>query len=239
MKPWMKPGNRRSVTGVPACLERVCVGLALVSERVERGGDDERRREAGQVLGEQRRHPRIGCVSPRGPEVVVRVPVHLGVGEQEALAEQFSRAVAGRHVGRGIDQQLERRRGSAGARRKLRGHRRQIAAGAVAAHGDPVRISTEPAGVRERPAERGVGVVDRGGKPMLGRQPVVDRKYVCAGVAAENSARAVVRVQVAVEEPATVVEDEQRMGTAGLGRGVVAGAERHRRIAPVDLEIAH
>ena len=77
-----------------------------------------------------------------------------------------------------------------------------------------------------------MSILDRGGKPMLGRQPVVDRQYVCAGVAAENSARAVVRVEVAVEEPAAVVEDEQRVGAAGLGRDVVAGAERHRRDRP-------
>ena len=210
------------------------VGLALVAERVERGGHDERRRKPGQVRGEQRRRAGIVCLRALGPEVVVLEPVHLGVREQEAVGEQIAGAAPGGEVGHRVDQQLEHGRRAAVARRQLRHHRGEVTAGAVAADADAAWIGAQPLSVRVGPAERGSGVVDRRGKRVLGRKAVVDREHVRAGVAAEDPAHAVVRIEVAVEEAAPVVVHEQRVRSAGLGRCVVPCAERGRG---VDLEV--
>ena len=43
MKPWKSPGKRRSSTGTPASRSASRVGLALVAQRVEARGDDQRR----------------------------------------------------------------------------------------------------------------------------------------------------------------------------------------------------
>ena len=43
--------------------QRIGVGLAFVAQRIEAGGDDQRRREAGEVLGEQGMLRRVACGS--------------------------------------------------------------------------------------------------------------------------------------------------------------------------------
>ena len=48
MKPWKSPGKRRSSTGDARVAQRLRVGLALVAQRVEAGGDHERRRRLAQ-----------------------------------------------------------------------------------------------------------------------------------------------------------------------------------------------
>jgi hypothetical protein len=64
--------------------------LALVAQRIERGGDHVGGGETGQVLAQQRRGAGIACVGPLGAQVVVLEPVHFGVGQQEALAEELA-----------------------------------------------------------------------------------------------------------------------------------------------------
>jgi hypothetical protein len=49
-------------------------------------------------------------------------------------------------------------------------------------------------------------------------------------VAAEHAADAVVRIEVAIGESATVVVEEQRMGAARFRRGVVARREWNARV---------
>ena len=44
MKPWKSPGKRRSWHVDARLAQRLGVGLALVAQRVEAGGDDQRRR---------------------------------------------------------------------------------------------------------------------------------------------------------------------------------------------------
>ena len=48
MKPWKSPGKRRASTFTPASRSASRVGLALVAQRVEAGGDHERRRRLAQ-----------------------------------------------------------------------------------------------------------------------------------------------------------------------------------------------
>ena len=57
-KPWIWPSYRTASTSTPASREPGRVGLALVAERVELGGDDQRLRQA-------RRASRRGAATPR------------------------------------------------------------------------------------------------------------------------------------------------------------------------------
>ena len=61
-----------------------------------------------------------------------------------------------------------------------------------------------------RPAKRGEGVVDRGGEPVLGPEPVVDREHERGDLAGEEAAGLVVGVEVADHVPAAVVVDDER-----------------------------
>ena len=61
----------------------------------------------------------------------------------------------------------------------------------------------------ERPAVRGVTVVDGGRRRVLRRESVVDRQDVDSGVAAHQPAQPVVGVEVADDEAAAVEEDQQ------------------------------
>ena len=61
-KPWIRPGWRRSVDPDAGPLEPRRVGLALVAQRVEAGGGDVGGRQAGEVVGAQRRDARVGLV---------------------------------------------------------------------------------------------------------------------------------------------------------------------------------
>ncbi|MNS44818.1 hypothetical protein D3C72_772690 [compost metagenome] len=72
---------------------------------------------------------------------------------------------------------------------------------------------------------------------MLGRQAVVDREHVRAGLAAEQPAGGVVGVQVAEHEAAAVEKDHQRVRAAWGVRHVVARAKRPR--GALDGELAH
>ena len=78
----------------------------------------------------------------------------------------------GAAIDRGVEQQLRER--GAVAREVLRDDRREVAARAVAADEQRVRVRAELGGVLLRPAERRDGVVDRGGKGMLRRESIVD-----------------------------------------------------------------
>ncbi len=121
--------------------------------------------------------------------------------------------------------------------RQQRHHGGDVAARAVAAHGDAVRVRAQLLRVLERPAQRRLAVLDRRRERVLGRQPVVDRQHVRAPVAAQQPAGGVVGVEVADHEAAAVVVDDQRVRAAGLRRHVVAGLDR--AFGAVHLEVAH
>ena len=105
-------------TGTPAAASAVGVGDALVAQRVELARDDERRRQARQVVGAQRRRLGIGPVGGIGvvvPEPLhqrrrqdvavgvldVRLPRHVGVGDrrQQQLADDLRPAGVARQPG--------------------------------------------------------------------------------------------------------------------------------------------
>ncbi len=131
----------------------------------------------------------------------------------------------------GIDEQLGGERDAVGVG-ELRAHRGQVAAGAVAADGEALGIAAVLLDLLRDELQRGVGVVDRGREPVLGREPVVDADDDRAGVVGEQPAHALVGVQVTDHETAAVEVDDRRCGVADPGGAIdacVRGAERERR----------
>jgi hypothetical protein len=208
--------------------EAIGVLEAFVAQRIEAGGQHERRRQPRQVGMEQRRRPPVEVVRGVGDVVVVVVVDRLG-RQQIAVAVLGVRRMAAPHVGRRIDQQLVRDRQGAAVARRDRYDRREVAAGAVAANREPRRVDAELARLPVHPCRRGDAVVDRSGKAVLGTHPVVDRDDDRTGAVAELAAEDVVGVEVADRPAAAVVVDER--GQRARLRRRSAGAER-----PVDAQ---
>ena len=173
--------------------------------------------------------------SPTLPRVARLEPVHVRLGEEQALAEKLTRAPPAGAVGRWVDQQLQQGGGAAVARGKLRDDGGEVAARAVARHPEPAGIGTELVGVRSRPAQRAACILHGRRERVLGGQAIVNREHVDARVVAQQATDAIVRVEVAEHEPAAVEEDEQRVRAASFGGRIVAGAQRH---TGVDLQVA-
>ena len=100
---------------------------------------------------------------------------------------------------------------------------RQVAAGAVSADADPRGVGAELARVRDREPERSDRVIKRRRKPVLRREPVVDRQHPDAGMVCDEAARVVMGLKIADDEPTAVVEDQER----------IAALVRLRRAGPV------
>ena len=69
-KRWIVPSWRSAVTSTPAAASAVGVRLALVAQRVELGGEDQRRWQARQVVGPQRAGVGLGTPGRIGHEAV-------------------------------------------------------------------------------------------------------------------------------------------------------------------------
>ena len=125
-------------------------------------------------------------------------------------------SVSDDEVAHRIDQDLERERRAARVARAQRAHRREVAARAVAADGDPRRVAADLRRVRDRPVERGPAVVERRRKRMLGREPVVDRHHDRARRVRELASDPVELLDVPDDPTAAVQHDEDRQ--TGVGR---------------------
>ena len=162
-------------------------------------------------------------------------PVHRRLGQHRAVAVDpgLGRLV---RTGGGVDQQLELQLALGVAAHVDRHRGGEVAAGAVAADADAGRVDADLGGVVEGPAGGGQGVVVAGGEGVFGREAVVHRQDLGAGVGGEAAAVGVVSLEVA-DDPAAAVEiDQARAGRRGVGRGVEAG--RDRAAGAADLEVA-
>src|ERR1700753_1282640 len=84
-----------------------------------------------------------------------------------------------------------------------------MAASAVAADRDHTRPGAQVSPVLQRPSIRGVTVLHPRGRRVLWRQPIVHRKYVNAGTAADYSAQVVLGIKI-TDHPATPVDEHQQ-----------------------------
>lgn len=109
----------------------------------------------------------------------------------------------------------------------------EVAAGAVAADRDPVRVAADDVGVLRCPRGRRVGVVDGRREGMFGRAPIVDREDDAVGGLREQSTETIVGVEVTAHPPAAVEVDEDGAGVVvsfgHLARRVRSHVERRLR----------
>src|SRR5690606_23048812 len=91
--------------------------------------------------------------------VLVDEPVHVFVGQEEAVGEQLARTPAGGAVRRRVQQQLEGRCRTAAPGGDQRRDGREVAARAVSADGDAVGICAQVGGFGVREVERGERVL--------------------------------------------------------------------------------
>jgi hypothetical protein len=94
--------------------------------------------------------------------------------------------------------------------------------------------------VRLGPAERGFGILHRGGERVLGREAVVCAQHMVTRMAAQEAADFIVRVQIAEHETAAMVVHEKRWcgGAVWISRrGIVP--RRNRRRPARDLQVTH
>ena len=94
------------------------------------------------------------------------------------------------------------------------GDGRQVPTGAVTGDQHFARVDAEFVSVGRHRAERGVHVLHGRGCTMLGREPIVNRDDNRLGVARHRPAEAVMRIQIAEHEPATVTEHHRGRRTA-------------------------
>ncbi len=124
------------------------------------------------------------------------VKVRSPLGHEEPV-EQLSRTSRADVIRRRVDQQLESGRRHASIAGKLRHHRREGAAGAVAPYRDTFGIGAEFGDVVEGPPVCRECVNDGRGSLVLRSQPIVDRQDVEAAVPADQPALIVVAVDAA------------------------------------------
>jgi hypothetical protein len=200
--------------------------VALVAQRIEARGDDQRGRLAAQVA-QDRRHARILLVG-LPPQVLLRVPDHPVAGNDVAVLHLAVGRRAEREVGGGVDEHLTGGHGQARPRRELGHHRREIAAGGVAAHCHARRVHTQLAAVLADPSIGGETVLHRGGELGLRRQAIVDGHHDDPGAVGDARAEAVMRLEIALH-PAAAVEVHQGGARAAAGHRVVdAGGDGAR-----------
>ncbi|MBP2018155.1 hypothetical protein J2Z79_001554 [Symbiobacterium terraclitae] len=193
--------------GVAGLCQLPGVGLALVAQRVELGGDDERRRQVGRVRHLQRRGAPVAVVFV-AVDVVVPEPLHHGRGQEIVGPVLPVRRGVEAVVGHRVDQHLVCQLRIALLPGHEGDHRGQVAAGAVAGDGDALRVAAEAAGVLGHPGGRGVAVLGRRRELVLRGHPVVHRDHHRPGAVRQQGAGRVDRVRAA-DHPAAAVEVEE------------------------------
>ena len=113
-------------------------------------------------------------------------------------------------------------------------HRRQRAAGAVAAHGQRGIGQAEISGPCGQGAHRCPGVVDRGRERVFGRTPVVQRHHRAAAAPRQLAAQAVVRFQPADDEAAAVKVQQGRHRLVRVG---VQACRQRRAVGSGQAEV--
>ena len=147
-----------------------------------------------------------------------------------AFAFSASDGSCGAEVDRRVDQHLrgDRRRAAVAGHQADDGG--QVAAGAVAHDGQPVRVHRQLGRVLGDPLGGGVAVLGRDRERVLGRQPVLDRHDVDAGLRCQPGAPPL-RLAGVAGHPAAAVEvrDDRRRARGVRADGRCAAAARCRR----------
>src|SRR5690606_34754620 len=180
----------------------------FVTQRVESGGQHERFRQARQTACKQRRCPPVLPVLAAG-EIATAEELDGLAREEVALAVRPVRLESAALVGGGIDEELESERRCAAVAGVKGDHGSEIAAGTVASYGDATLVDGELGSLPGDPRSGDDAIVERRGKRVLGREPIVDREHGAARAIRELPAERIVRVDVA-DRPAAAMEVHER-----------------------------
>src|SRR6267378_1415408 len=147
-----EPSHRHEAVDHPAIVDVVNldtrvresrrVGRALVAQRVEARGDDERRRKTRERRRAQRRNAPVLRLARR-LQVVIREPAHAVAREHVAFGEIAIRLRFSGDVRHGVDEHLKRDDRPAGIACHERYDRGEVTAGAVSGDGDTPAIEAE------------------------------------------------------------------------------------------------
>ena len=137
-KPWNRPAWHCSAAANAGRAQSQRVLLTVVSQGIEAGGGNERRRDPGELGGQQRRAARIAHMREL-VKVLARVPVEIVLAQVEALTEQGIGPTLAGEIEPRIEQQLQGRSGPPGPDGMLGHPGGQVTPGAVAAHGERAR----------------------------------------------------------------------------------------------------
>src|SRR5579883_3330706 len=213
------------------------VSRTLGVERVEADGEHIGRRQAAQIRGAERRGAPISVVAG-APQIVIAEPVHGDDVERKALEPLAPGIVAGDEIRCRIDQELMAQPWPAVVASGEGNHGSKIAAGTVAADREPAGVDVEARALRRDPFGRGHRVLDRGGKFVLGGEPVTDGDDRAAARVGDQPADAVVSVKVADHPAAAMKIDERRQRRSARGAEPAVEAERDLPAGAKRLEIA-
>lgn len=154
------------------------------------------------------------------------------VGQEQSGGELATGFALGDQVRRRVDQHLQER-GDVFAAHLLGDHRRQVAAGAVTGHRDPVRGDAPGRGLGHGETPRGESIVDSRRERVFGCEAVLDRQDVGTGRDRQAAGEIVVGGAIALDE-STAMEEDDDAGRVDL-RAIPR--RRDRDIGAVDDQV--
>ena len=204
-------GDDVEVAGDAAVAQPARVLDVFVVEEVEGADADPGRRKTGEILAAGCGRVRGDVRARDGVAEVGRPAVSVALGRPDAHLEGVQvgsrrRAV----VQHGVEEQLERWADLGPVMGEQREGRGDSAARAGTADRDAVDVDVQVARALGQSAQRGVGVLDRGGRGMVRPQSVTDRGDGDAELAGEGDVRAVVLLGCAEDQSASVYPEQRR-----------------------------
>lgn len=96
------------------------------------------------------------------------------------------------------------------------GRRREVSSRTVAADGNARRVQPQPGRLAEYPVQRIAEIFQRHRKPVLRRQPVIDRQHDALRRVGQRATRIVVNLERAEAPPAAVCINDRRLACRAL-----------------------
>ena len=191
------------------------IGPAFVAQRVVARRDHQRRRQAGERGGADRRDAPVAAGRLVGG-VVVEEPFHGHGIEAVAVLVSAVGFGAGDRVGHGIGEELQAQLRSAIVACPDRHCGSEVATGAITADREARGVDADRLAIGSHPLQSSHDVLERAGETRFGRQAIVDMEDRNAGFDRELGAKHVVAVEVAEHPAASVGVDQSRqLGVGG------------------------
>lgn len=195
------------------------IGLALVTQHVVLVDDDERRRQAVQLLQRclqwrSRRLLALGFVGQIG----VPEPLHRLLGQPRAIGELVVGTIVEIGVGDGVEQHLLIDGRTAAFLGKQRHHRRHVAADAIACDREPGGVDLELLGMLGDIFGRSISLLDGNGIAGFRRALVVDEDDSGIGAVGDLAHQPVMRIRIAQHPAAAMEIENDRQCALGMFR---------------------